>query len=212
MRPASRLLRKLLEYSGVISAPFFLNENPDYAHIAAGEFSYGKPLIMGWDGSSETRVSIGKFCSIADGVRMQLRVNHPVHSPSTYPLARILGVQDSASYEWSAGPITIGHDVWIGQDALILGGVSIGHGAIVAARAVVTKDVPPYGIAAGNPARIVKSRFEQETVKKLLELQWWDWPIATIKEHASLLSTGTVEQLCAVRENLRSAGAANSIP
>ncbi len=179
-----------------------MKDNPNLAHIQAGEFSYGQPLIMGWDGTPETKVTIGRFCSFADGVRMLLRVNHPIHSPSTYPLAKILGIDHDEPYEWSGGPIVIGHDVWIGQDAVILGGVTLGHGSIVAGHAIVTKDVPPYGIAAGNPARLVKHRFDDATIQRLLEIQWWDWPLPTIREHAVLLSTGRVDRFLKVSESI----------
>ncbi|HSH95614.1 MAG TPA: CatB-related O-acetyltransferase [Roseimicrobium sp.] len=174
MNQITRKWLKALEWVGLRRPPFFIRDNPDYSHIPAGEYSYGKPLIMGWDGTPETRVTIGRFCSFADGVRILLRVNHPIHSASTYPVAKILGVPCTGPYEWSQGP------------------VSIGHGAVIAANSVVTEDVPPYGIAAGNPARIVRRRFDEETVRSLLEIPWWDWPMADIRQHAVLLFSGDV--------------------
>jgi acetyltransferase-like isoleucine patch superfamily enzyme len=202
MNTCRRIFRKALERVGVRKAPFFIRDNPDFAHIAAGKFSYGKPLIMGWDGTPETQVTIGKFCSIADGVRMLLRVNHPIHSPSTYPLTKILEVHHDGQYEWSRGPIMIGHDVWIGQDAVIIGGVTINHGAVVANHAIVTKDVPPYGIVAGNPARLVKLRFDEPTIKKLLQIQWWNWSDVLIKKHAILLSMGKIDDFSKLADQI----------
>lgn len=202
MKKLRRIARKIFERCGLRKTPFFIRDNPDFEHVAAGEFSYGKPLIMGWDGTPETRVTIGRFCSIADGVRMLLRVNHPIHSASTYPVAKILGVHHDEPYEWCSGPIVIGNDVWIGQDAVIHGGVTLGHGAVVAGHAIVTTDVPPYGIVAGNPARLVKYRFDDATIQMLLEIQWWDWPMPTIREHAVLLSTGRVDRFLKVSESI----------
>lgn len=193
-----RRIRKVLERLGLRQAPFFLKGNPDFSHISAGRYSYGKPLIMGWDGTPETAVSIGSFCSIADGVRFMLKVNHPVHTPSTYPVAKIFGLQNDQPYEWSKGPICIGHDVWIGMHAVVLGGVTIGDGAIVGAHAMVTKDVPPYAIVGGNPAKVLKYRFDELTIARLQELQWWNWDEDTIRKHAVLLSNGRVEDLLAV--------------
>lgn len=187
----------MLERLGLRQAPFFLKDNPDFSHISAGRFSYGKPLIMGWDGTPEAAVSIGSFCSIADGVRFMLKVNHPVHSTTTYPLAKIFGLQNGQPYEWSRGPISIGHDVWIGMHAVVLGGVTIGDGAIVGAHAIVTKDVPPYAIVVGNPAKIVRYRFDEVTIARLRELKWWTWHEDAIRKHAVLLSNGRVEDLLA---------------
>lgn len=200
MKRLVRIARKILERTGIRNSPFFIRDNPDFAHVEAGEFSYGKPLIMGWDGTAETQVTIGKFCSIADGVRMLLRVNHPLNAASTYPMAMILGVDYNKPYEWSRGPIIIGHDVWIGQDAVILGGVTLGHGSVVAGHALVTKDVPPYGIVAGNPARLVKHRFDEAVIRKLLDIKWWDWPLARIREHAALLSSGRIQEFLKMAE------------
>lgn len=189
-----RLLRRALERAGLSRAPASLREDPDYAHIDAGAFSYGRPLIIGHDGSPETAVSIGKFCSIADGVRILLRVNHPLDAPSTFPVDVILARADPRSYARSRGPVRIGHDVWIGQDAVIMGGVTLGNGAVVGAKAVVTRDVPPYGIVAGNPARLVRSRFPDAIIAQLEAAQWWDWPVERIREHAHLLTHGPIEE------------------
>jgi acetyltransferase-like isoleucine patch superfamily enzyme len=192
MQNIKRLLRKLLELTKLRQPPFFISDNPDFSHIKSGKFSYGKPLIMGWDGTSETKVTIGRFCSIADGVRILLRVNHPIDAPSTYPFSRVMGIDTREPYEWSRGPVVIGHDVWIGQDAVIMGGVNIGNGAVIAAKSVLTKDVPPYGIVAGNPARLIKKRFDDETIKALSDICWWDWPESLIRQHAQLLSHGKI--------------------
>jgi acetyltransferase-like isoleucine patch superfamily enzyme len=129
---------------------------------------------------------IGSFCSIADGVLIGLG-KHPQHLFSTstilYRKSNTLEVElideDLVFEEYEN--ITIGNDVWIGTRAIILDGTKIGHGAIVAANSVVTKDIPPYAIVAGIPAKVIKYRFEQDKIEKLLKLEWWNWPLKEIK-------------------------------
>jgi len=96
-------------------------------------------------------------------------------------------------YPHTKGEVVIGSDVWIGQDALILSGVTIGHGSVIAARSVVTKDVQPYSIVAGNPARHIRFRFPEETIRSLLEIAWWDWPSIKIQEAWPMLQSSRVE-------------------
>ena len=191
-----KYFRKILELAGLRKRPFFICDNPDYSHISAGEFSYGKPLIIGTSGryGPDVKVSIGKFCSIADGSCFMLRVNHPIDSASTYPIERILLNSPTIPFVWSRGPISIGHDVWIGYKATILGGVTLGHGSVVAAHAVVTRDVPPYAVVAGNPAHIVKYRFTDEIISMMLDIEWWDWPISLIREKSTLISQGQIQK------------------
>jgi virginiamycin A acetyltransferase len=93
------------------------------------------------------------------------------------------------------GDIVIGNDVWIGYDAIIMAGVHIGDGAIIGTRAVVTKDVPPYTIVGGVPAKEIRRRFEAETISKLLKLQWWDWPVEKIRESIPYITNGDIERL-----------------
>jgi virginiamycin A acetyltransferase len=95
----------------------------------------------------------------------------------------------------SRGDTVIGHDVWLGYSALVLPGVTIGHGAVVAAASVVSRDVPPYAIVAGNPARVVRPRFEEEDIERLLRIAWWNWPIELITEHARTIMSGTPLEL-----------------
>ena len=131
---------------------------------------------------------IGKFCSIGHNVSIGPG-EHWVDRVSTFPVNNIVcGVKDPS--EFKPGKITkIGNDVWIGNNAVILQGKTVGDGAIVAAGAVVTKDVPPYAIVAGVPARIIKYRFDNETIEKLLQLGWWDKDIIWIKENIALFHT-----------------------
>lgn len=132
-------------------------------------------------GSRVQYAKIGKFCSIGPEVRIGLG-KHPIHLRSTYPgfyakdvsFYGVTPEYENPEYEYE--PISIGNDVWIGCRAMILDGVKIGDGAIIAAGAVVTKDVPPYAIVGGVPAKIIKFRFEPTHIEELLESKWWDDP------------------------------------
>ena len=129
-------------------------------------------------------VEVGRFTSIAAGVSFTNIDNHPcIEYPnivSTYPFKDMLKVEYPIGK--NKGPIIIGNDVWIGVSAYILNGVTIGDGTIVAAYSVVTKNVPPFALVAGNPARIKKYRFSREIREKLLKIKWWDWDIEIVKE------------------------------
>jgi acetyltransferase-like isoleucine patch superfamily enzyme len=138
-----------------------------------GRHTYGTPLVSDW-GTGQV-VKIGSFCSIAQSVRIFTAGNHRMDRFSTFPFQEQLR-WDAPSIHYGKGTPVIGNDVWLGWDSLILSGVNIGHGAVVGARSVVTKDVPPYAIVAGNPARIVKYRYTPEQIAALLETPWWDLP------------------------------------
>ena len=150
---------------------------------------------------NDDKLIIGKFCSIACGTKFLFNsANHRMNSLSTYPFTLFfeewgLDRQDVADSWDNKGDIIIGNDVWIGYEAVILTGVTIGDGAIVGTRAVVTKDVPPYTIVGGVPARPIKKRFSEETIEKLLELQWWDWPPEKLAENIDLIQKGCIEQM-----------------
>jgi acetyltransferase-like isoleucine patch superfamily enzyme len=131
-----------------------------------------------------TPVTIGNFTSIGPGVQMHDRIQHPcIAHPELVSTSTAKHIPGYPPVTMRSG-ITIGSDVWIGQNAVFLGGVSVGHGAIVGAYAVVAKDVPPYAIVVGNPARVVRSRFDQSTITRLLALRWWDWSDELIAERA----------------------------
>ena len=147
------------------------------------------------------RLIIGKFCSIASGVKSLFNsANHTLRSLSTYPFP-IFYEEWSLSAEnltgaWdNKGDIVIGNDVWIGYEAVILSGVTIGDGAIVGARALVTKDVPPYTIVGGVPARPIRQRFSTEITGALLRLRWWDWPLERIQRNLEALTAGRLQDL-----------------
>lgn len=140
------------------------------------------------------RLIIGKFCSIACGAKFLFNsANHTKTSLSTYPFPIFyeewgLDVRDVTRAWDHKGDIVIGNDVWIGYEAVVMAGVTIGDGAIVGARALVTKDVPPYTIVGGVPAKTIKKRFPDRTIDELLEMRWWDWPEERIRESLPFIS------------------------
>jgi acetyltransferase-like isoleucine patch superfamily enzyme len=119
-------------------------------------------------------VKTGAFCSFAGNIRMFIDGNHPTDTFSSYPFSRIF--PDISPDKYGKDTPTIGNDVWIANDVVIYSGVNIGDGAVIAGQSVVTKSVPPYAIVAGNPARIVKYRFDDDTIRALLDVKWWDLP------------------------------------
>jgi virginiamycin A acetyltransferase len=153
------------------------------------------------------RLIIGRFCAIASRVRFLMPgANHADLGPSTFPFG-VFGppwdhTMDLVMSAPSRGDTVVGHDVWIGYGAIILPGVTIGHGAVVAAASVVTSDVPPYAVVGGNPARVLKRRFSDEDVELLLEAAWWDWPVAKVTEHARTIMAGTPGQLAEIRRTI----------
>lgn len=160
--------------------------------VSCGEGTYGVEHIRipefrladgTWVGS---RLRIGKYCSVAP-CEVFLGGNHHAEWVSQYPLASKLGLPGAIDDAWNRGDVVLGNDVWVGHDAMILSGVTVGDGAVIAARAVVTKDVRPYAVVAGNPAREVKRRFDDETVARVHALAWWDWPVEEIVARQAML-------------------------
>lgn len=147
------------------------------------------------------RLIIGKFCSIACGAKFIFTsANHALQSLSTYPFpifADTWGLDyKNVTGAWdNKGDIVIGSDVWIGFEAVIMQGVHIGDGAIIGTRAVVTKDVPPYAIVGGVPAKEIRKRYEEGTIEALLHLRWWDWPHEIVAQHLDDIMNGDVNKL-----------------
>ena len=147
------------------------------------------------------KLIIGKFCSIACGAKFLFNsANHTLASLSTYPFPLFfeewgLDKKDVAKSWDNKGDIIIGNDVWIGFEAVILAGVTIGDGAIIGARAVVTKDVPPYTIVGGVPAKPIKKRFDEATISDLLRINWWDWPNEKIARNIAAIQSGCIKEL-----------------
>ena len=150
---------------------------------------------------NQDRLIIGKFCSIACGAKFLFNsANHTLKSLSNYTFPLFfeewgLNKKNVTSAWDNKGDIIIDNDVWIGYEAVIMAGVHIGDGAVIAARAVVTKDVPPYTIVGGTPARKIRMRFEVETIAKLQQIQWWNWPVEKIRQSLPYIMNGTVDRL-----------------
>lgn len=147
------------------------------------------------------KLIIGKFCSIACGTKFLFNsANHTLTSLSTYPFPLFFeewgldGKNVAKSWD-NKGDIIIGNDVWIGFEAVILAGVTIGDGAIIGTRALVTKDVPPYTIVGGIPAKPIKKRFDEDAISELLSLKWWDWPDEKIAQNIMAIQSGCVKEL-----------------
>ncbi|MBB2487071.1 Vat family streptogramin A O-acetyltransferase [Mitsuaria sp. WAJ17] len=146
------------------------------------------------------RLVIGKFCALARGVRFIMNgANHKTSGISTYPFFIFGNGWERAAPQPGElpykGDTVIGHDVWIGYDALIMPGVRIGNGAIIPARSVVTSDVPPYTVYGGNPARLLRERFAPEVVAELEAIAWWDWPVELISQSLEAITGGDVAAL-----------------
>jgi virginiamycin A acetyltransferase len=154
------------------------------------------------------KLIIGKFCAIASGVKFIMNgANHQIEPISTFPFAIFEngwekineGVDLSQKYPHK-GDIVIGNDVWLGYESLIMPGVKIGNGAVIASKSVVTKDVPDYAIVGGNPAKIIRKRFDDATITRLLNIAWWDWQADKITEHLKIINSVDVDALEQVEE------------
>lgn len=150
---------------------------------------------------NQDKLIIGKFCSIACGTKFLFNsANHTMTSLSTYPFPLFFeewGLERkevTASWD-NKGDIIIGNDVWIGYEAVILAGVTVGDGAIIGARSVVTKDVSPYTIVGGTPAKPIRKRFSDEKILSLLTIKWWNWPKERIAQKVGAIQSGNIEEL-----------------
>ncbi len=189
-------------------------------HIIAGDYSYYSGYYHGkdfadcvmyldaadnhHDPESIDRLIIGKFCSIATGVRFMMggTQGHNYSWLATYPLDFLDDDFDSyqetrPKAQQSKGDTIIGHDVWIGAEAMIMPGIHIGDGAVIGARSLVTKNVGPYEIWGGNPARLLKKRFNDDVIEKLRRIKWWDWDFEILKRHYQLLRSQDIDTLWA---------------
>ncbi|MPM38163.1 Virginiamycin A acetyltransferase [bioreactor metagenome] len=148
------------------------------------------------------KLIIGKFCSIACGTKFIFNAaNHTLKSFSTYPFPLFLPELNVTESWDNKGDIIIGNDVWIGFDAVIMSGVHIGNGAIIGTRAVVTKDIPPYSIVGGIPAKIIRKRFDDKVIEMLQKAKWWEWEPEIIIENMQAIRNGDVEQLKSIIVN-----------
>jgi virginiamycin A acetyltransferase len=203
--PDPKCIYPMKEYTRLV----FLKNFVKAANIFVGDYTYFDDGRYGCDhfeeynvlynyDFSKVKLVIGKFCAIAAEVKFIMTGDHKLDGISTYPFPIFQNGWENV-YNISdlpvKGDIIIGNDVWIGYDALIKGGVIIGDGAIIATRAVVVKDVPAYSILAGNPAKVVKMRFDDKTIERLLQISWWNWDIEKINKNLSLICNLDVDLL-----------------
>lgn len=163
--------------------------------VNVGDFTYAwGPLIKSW--GEGAKLHIGKYCSIAGNVQFFLGGDHRTDWITTYPFAELMPNNYTIpGSPKSKGDIVIGNDVWIGNDAKIMSGVHIGDGAVIAGSAVVTKDVAPYAVVGGVPAKLIKYRMPIAKIDQLVRLAWWDWPLDKIAEAIPILQSGYVDAL-----------------
>lgn len=174
-----------------ITAPnIFVGDYTYYDDSRCGPEQFEKSNVLYNYDFAKVKLVIGKFCAIASGTKFMMTGDHKLDAISTYPFP-IFGNGWETAFDIQAlpvkGDIHVGHDVWFGYDSFVRGGVTIGSGAIIASRSVVVKDVPPYAIVGGNPAKILKMRFSDLDIERLLKLSWWDWDIAKICRHLKSL-------------------------
>lgn len=173
--------------------PVVLAETPTFAPMRV-HFAEGDPPVR-----------IGRYSSIHETVLLMTGSEHPTDTVSTYFFYWAMGV-GSPEKPSTRGPITIGNDVWIGRDALVTSGVTIGDGAVVAARAVVTKDVAPYEVVGGIPAHHIRWRFEEPVRDALLRIAWWTWPLDDVLAHRPQLESHDVRSFIARHDNWKADG------
>lgn len=174
-------IRNTVDHPQISIGDYTYYDDPDDAENFARNVLYLYPFIG-------DRLVIGRFCAIAQGVRFVMNgANHRMDGFSTYPFnifgggwERVTPTPGQLPYK---GDTVVGNDVWLGYEAMVMPGVTVGDGAIVAARSVVVGDVPPYAIVGGNPARVLKRRFDDATIAALLEIAWWSWDIAKISRN-----------------------------
>ena len=194
--------KETIYLKGVITNPnIIVGDYTIYNDFAGEPKNFEKNNVLYQYPVNRDKLLIGKFCSIACGAKFIFNsANHTLLSLSTYPFPIFfeewgLDVKEIAKAWDNKGDIVVGNDVWIGYEAVVLAGVTIGDGAVIGARSVVTKDVPPYTIAGGVPAKTIRKRFNEETIDTLLELRWWDWPRERIARNIAAIQSGNVEQI-----------------
>jgi acetyltransferase-like isoleucine patch superfamily enzyme len=180
--------------------PYLVPLHKPNGHLVVGRHSYhDSSLVVVWPGE-RSRVIVGNFTSIANEVEIVPGGNlHLMNTVSTYPVHVRMNIPDPLGdlSLTTKGDVHVGNDVWIGRGAMILSGVTVGDGAVIGARAVVAKDVRPYAVVVGNPAREIRRRFSDDIVDALLSIKWWDWPDELIAQRADDLCHGSAGEFVA---------------
>lgn len=164
--------------------------------MSFGKHTYGVPTIL-W-GNENAKLVVGNYCSIASGVKIYLGGSHRIDWVTTYPFGtihqHIFNQFDGSGHPSTKGDVIIGNDVWIADNVTIMSGVRIGDGAVIANNSHVVKDVEPYSLVGGNPAKHIKYRFTQPQIEKLLEIKWWYWEDEKINNFTTLLCNNNIEE------------------
>ena len=198
----------------VVKQVVYLNQVINHPRIEVGDYSYYHHFEILDDYAaflapylfplSTEKLIIGRFCQIAHGVRIiTSSANHDMRGFSTYPFKNFMMSPEMTENEIKAlfmmpqtkGDTKIGNDVWVGMNAIIMPGVTIGDGAIIGSGSLVVQDVEPYSVVGGNPAKILKKRFDHKTINMLLKIKWWNWSIEKIEQNLETLQTQDIEQL-----------------
>jgi virginiamycin A acetyltransferase len=194
---------------GPCKGNIFIKNMIDEPNISIGDFTYahmehleGERVLRSLIPYSfgDKQLIIGKYCSIGFGTQfISPYANHQMHSFTTYPFWHIfsdkINIKPWIEDADSKGNTIVENDVWLGRECMIMPGVHIGNGAVIAARTVVSQNVPPYAIVAGNPGRIIRFRFSEEIIQELLRIQWWNWNIDQITRYHSVLMGSDLEEL-----------------
>lgn len=190
------------------------NENKSVSEVVTvGDFSYGFDVSLVWQWEPGQYIRVGKFTSIAARVTFIVGGNHNLDWFTTYPFAEDFNAADRVRGDRKGHPskpkgIKIGNDVWIGTGSTIMDGVEVGDGAVIAANSHVTKSVPSYAIVGGNPAKLIRYRFDEEMVAKLIEIAWWDWEVECLSQVCNLLcssvSPDTLDEIMRIRRDFLS--------
>lgn len=174
--------------------------------IEVGENTYGIEHLSIHSWNSDAKLIIGRYCSIADSVHVFLGGNHRLDWTTTYPFAdetsdgSIRG--NRTGHPATKGNVVIGNDVWIGSHASVMSGIKIGNGAAIAAYSHVVNDVPPYALVGGNPARVIRFRFPESTINRLLQIAWWNWPQRVVTGNSDFLCCPPTEDILVTLENI----------
>ncbi|MCI4663420.1 MAG: CatB-related O-acetyltransferase [Neomegalonema sp.] len=207
--PSGAVVERVVHLQSVVDHPRIEVGEHTYFDCPQGPEQAASTLAPYLFPLSVEKLIIGKFCQIAQGVRIvTTSANHVMRGFSTYPFANFMMTPETPQEEVVAilqsspdpADTVIGNDVWIGMDAVIMPRVRIGDGAIIATRAVVTQDAPPYTIVGGNPARPIRARFSPETIATLLQIAWWTWPLDAIEKNVGAITGADLDALKAAAE------------
>lgn len=171
----------------------FLSSNPRFQDFDIGDWTYGDPSVF--LGRTHGNLRIGKYCSIGPKVEFILVGDHRTDFVTTYPFSVLFKEAGHITgYPRDRGDIVVGNDVWLCYGSRILSGAIIGDGAVIGMGAVITRTIPPYAIVVGNPAKIVKYRFEPHVIEQLLKIKWWDWPHEKVLRAAPHLANDDIDE------------------